>query len=109
VYRDLVRLQLKPNLGFVRLARLAPADVSRLLSSLERRGYAPETRRVVRAVLRRALRMAEQQGLLSRNVAAIADGPKVPRREVRTLTPEQARQFLDAVRGHDSRPPTSQP
>jgi len=44
--------------------------------------------------------MAEQQGLLSRKVAAIGDGPRVIRREGRTLTPEQARTFLEAVRGH---------
>ncbi len=100
VYRNIVRLHLVPSIGAVRLTRLTPADVSRLLSALERKGYAAETRRAIRAVLRRALRMAEQQGLLSRNVAAIADGPKIPRREGRTLTPEQARQFLRAVEGH---------
>jgi integrase len=100
VYCNIIRLHLVPTIGAVRLTRLTPADVSRLLSTLERKGYAAETRRAVRAVLRRALRMAEQQGLLSRNVAGIADGPKVPRREGRTLTPAQARDFLKAVEGH---------
>ena len=100
VYRNIICLHLVPAIGSIRLTRLTPADVSRLLSALERKGYAAETRRAVRAVLRRALRMAEQQGLLSRNVAAIADGPKMPRREGRTLNPEQARQFLKAVEGH---------
>jgi integrase len=52
-----------------------------------------------RAVLRRALRRAEQEGLLTRNVAAIADGVKIPRREGRTLTPEQAQAFLREVKG----------
>jgi integrase len=61
--------------------------------------YAPETQRLARAVLRRALRRAEQEGLVGRNVAAIADGPRIPRREGRTLTPEQAQAFLEAVKG----------
>jgi hypothetical protein len=52
-----------------------------------------------RAVLRRALRRAEQEGFLARNVAAIADGVKIPRREGRTLTPEQAQAFLREVKG----------
>ena len=65
-----------------------------MLSTLEAQGYAPETRRIARAVLRRSLRRAEQEGILARDVAAIADGVKIPRREGRTLTPEQAHAFL---------------
>jgi integrase len=37
--------------------------------------------------------------MLTRNVAAIADGVKIPHREGRTLTPEQAKTFLAAVTG----------
>jgi integrase len=67
--------------------------------TLEAQGYAPETLRIARAVLRRTLRRAEQEGFLTRNVAAIADGVKIQRREGRTLTPEQARAFLREVKG----------
>jgi integrase len=49
--------------------------------------------------LQRALRRAEQEGILSRNVAAIADGVKIPRHEGRTLTPQQAQAFLREVKG----------
>jgi integrase len=86
-----------PSIGKVRLTKLAPSDVFRMLSDLETKGYSPATRRMARATLRRALRVAEQDGLLARNVAAIAEGPKVDHREGRSLTPEQARTFLDAV------------
>jgi integrase len=81
IYANIVLTYLVPTVGSTKLGKLSPADVSRMLASLERRGYAPETRRKARAVLRRALRRAEQEGMVSRNVAAIADGPKVPRRE----------------------------
>jgi integrase len=100
IYRRTVRLYVAPNLGALKLSKVAPADVSRMLMTLESRGFAPETRRLARAVLRRALRRAEQEGMVARNVAAIADGPRVSRREGRTLTPEEARRFLEAVRGH---------
>jgi integrase len=99
IYRNVVNLYLVPTLGPIRIGRLAPADVSRMLADLESGGYAPETRRLARAVLRRALRRAEQEGIVGRNVAQIADGPKVPRREGRTLSPDQARAFLGAVKG----------
>lgn len=36
---------------------------------------------------------------MGRNVAALTDGPKLPAREGRSLTPEEARRLLDAVRG----------
>jgi integrase len=42
--------------------------------------------------------MAEQDGLVNRNVAAIAEGPKMDHREGRTMTPAQARRFLAACR-----------
>jgi len=99
LYAHAVERYLVPTLGHRRLAKLSPADVARLLARLEEQGYSPSTRRMARATLRRALRTAEQEGLVDRNVAAIADGPKVPRRDGRTLTPEQARTFMEAVRG----------
>jgi integrase len=59
----------------------------------------PETRRIARAVLRTAIRRAEQEGIVVRNVPAIADGVRIPKREGRTLTPAQAKVFLQAVEG----------
>ena len=64
--------------------QLSPAHMSEILSTLEAQGDAPETRRIARAVLRRALRRAEQEGVPVPHVAAIADGVKIPRREGRT-------------------------
>jgi integrase len=93
-YGRVVRLYLKPHVGRKRLAKLSPADVSTMLRSMEHSGLAAETRRLTRAVLRRALRRAEQDGLVARNVAAIADGPRVPKKEGRTLTPKQAKMLL---------------
>ena len=99
IYRNAVGAYIVPTVGSVKLRQLSPAHVSEMLSALEAKGYAPETRRIARAVLRRALRRAEQEGILTRNVAAIADGVKIPHREGRTLTPEQAKVFLGAVKG----------
>lgn len=98
-YRRSIRLYLIPTIGTVPLVKLTPAHVSDLLREMEERGLAGETRRLARAVLRRALRRAEQEGLVVRNVAAIAEGPRIRRREGRTLTPEQARLLMIAARG----------
>jgi integrase len=100
LYARAVRDYINPSLGKIRLNKLAPADVSRMLQDLEVRGYSPATKRMARATLRRALRMAEQDGLLNRNVASIAEGPKLDHIEGRSLSPEQAKVFLRAVKGH---------
>ena len=71
IYRNAVDRYVTPTVGSVKLHQLSPAHVSEMLSTLEAQGYAPETRRIARA--RRALRRAEQEGILSRSVAAIAE------------------------------------
>lgn len=55
VYGNIVRNHLIPAVGRARLTKLTPSDVSAMLVDLERKGCAPETRRMARAVLRRAL------------------------------------------------------
>src|SRR5690606_3559470 len=62
-------------------------------------GYSQNARRLARSVLRRAIRWAEVEGMVSRNVAALANPVRVERPEGRTMTPEQARAFLDHIKG----------
>lgn len=99
-YQDVVRLYLKPYIGRKHLTTLTARDVARMLRQLEDAGLSPNTRRVARSVLRRAIRSAEAEGMVARNVAAIADGVKIGAPEGRTLTPEQARGFLTSLAGH---------
>lgn len=103
-YEDVVRLYLRPILGQTRLRALTVRDVKMMLNVLAepwtepsgkpRAAVSPNTRRLVRSVLRRALRHAEGEGLVTRNVARIADGVKVGTPEGRSLSPDQARYFL---------------
>lgn len=100
LYARAVHTYINPSLGKIRLAKLTPTDVARMLQDLEAKGYSSSTRRMARATLRRALRMAEQDGILARNSAAIAEGVKMNQREGRSLTSEQAKVFLAAVKDH---------
>jgi integrase len=93
-YRRVVRLYLRPEVGAIKLARLTPGHVEDLLRGMRDRGLSAETQRMARAVLRRALRKAEQEGLIGRNVAAIAEGPKLHREQQRALSVEEARRLL---------------
>ena len=96
-YRHIIKGYVLPTIGTRPLVKLAPADVTKMLHALEARGLAPNTQRAARSVLRRALRRAQVEGLVTRNVAALADGVRVPTPEGRTMTIEQARAFLAHV------------
>ena len=98
-YTNVVELYIVPTIGAKRLANLTPGDVSKMLQAMADAGKSPNTQRLARSVLRRALRRAEQDGLVHRNVAAIADGVRVGASEGRTLTVAQAQDLLAEVRG----------
>jgi integrase len=99
-YNDTARLHLIPPLGQKRLGKLTVADVDQLWKAKREAGYSPNSVRIMRAVLRRALGQAEREGLVSRNVAALSAAPRIRSKQGRTLTIEQAQQLLDATRDH---------
>lgn len=96
-YSSIVKGQLIPTVGRVRLAQLSPQDVGRMMAEAQKSGRSAQTAAHCRAVLRTALADAMRQGLLSRNVAAIADPPHLPAPEPVVLTPVQARRVVVAM------------
>lgn len=98
-YSNTIRLHLEPSLGRKRLSQLTVADVDALWAAKREAGYKPNSVRIMRAVLRRALGQAEREGLVQRNVAAISQPPRISQPEGRSLTIDQARALLDAARG----------
>jgi integrase len=80
---EAVRVHLTPYLGRTPLGRLTPADVERTTAGLIESGRSPRTAQIARVTLRRALADAVRDGLVHRNVAALARPPHVP---VRSLT-----------------------
>jgi len=99
-YAQVVRLHILPPLGRVPLQKLSPQHVQTWLNDLQRSGLSPRTCHYARAILRSALGQALRWGVVSRNVAALVEGPRVPKHEIRPLQPDQARALLDAVRVH---------
>jgi integrase len=106
-YRGIVVGHLIPHLGAYPLARLQPLHIqayySRALQGgrLDGRagGLAPQTVLHHHRVLKEALGQAVRWGLLARNPADAVDPPRVARKEMRTLTPEQIARLLAAAQG----------
>lgn len=93
-YSILVNKHLKPRIGGLKLSLLQPLHVQTMLSAMEQDKVGAETRRYSSQVLKRALNVAEQWGLVIRNACRGVDLPKVVRREISPLTMQQAETLL---------------
>jgi integrase len=71
-YESHVRLYFLPAFGNVRLTQLTARHGEALMREQLNRGLSPSSVRRIRATLRSALSSAQRQGLVNRNVAALA-------------------------------------
>ncbi len=97
-YAQQVRLHITPDLGKRPLARLSAAEVQTLYTrKLET--LAPLSVGHLHRILHKALQDALRLGKVSRNVCDAVQPPRVPRKEIQALTPEEARRLLAAAEG----------
>lgn len=89
-----------PTLGTKRLAQLTTNDVDRLIAMKMKSDLAVSSVKRIRSVLAQAIDQGMRWGWVNRNVATLARSPRMPRQEGRTMTPEQAQQFLESLHGH---------
>lgn len=94
-----VRLHIKPTLGKVPLVKLTASHLSKLYAARLEAGSAPNTVRHLHATIHAALEDALRLDLVGRNVADLVRPPKAPHLEMKTYTPEQASQLLEAASG----------
>lgn len=108
-YRQTVQSHVVPRIGRIPLQRLTPEDLERFYADLltdGRRngrggGLSPKTVRNIHGMLHKALADACRKGTVPRNVAALADPPRVRRRSAMTVWDVgQLRQFLAEIEDH---------
>lgn len=114
-YRTVIRCYLKPELGEVPLKKLKPEHVTALYLKMSTPkaeggyGVSPRTRELAHAVLRVALGKAVELNRLRVNVLEKGRGvdrPKIARRDVTALEPDEAVSLLDRLaeaEGRDAR------
>jgi len=93
-YRQLVRLHIKPGLGHIQLAKLTPADLKRFYAE-KGHSLSPRSVQYLHAVLRRALRLAEREGLIGRSPTDLLEAPQARRPDIEALNPLEVKMFLD--------------
>jgi integrase len=100
-YRWAVEGHLVPGLGHIRLARLTADDVDALLEARAASGrLARSSVGRLRTVLGKALDHAARRDLVRRNVARLTNVPAGSSTTRRSLSSEEARRLLAAVREH---------
>lgn len=114
-YRRNIELHVIPYLGHTPLQRITPEDLDTLYARLLREGrrngggggLSPKTVRYIHSIIRKALADAARKGTVVRNVADLADPPKLsagPRRQMTVWTADQLRAFLEHIESHDLYP-----
>lgn len=99
-YYNVITVHLVPGLGHFYLHKLTPQDIQAFYARKLREGYKPSYINLMHRVLQCALGNAVKWGLLARNPTPLASVPRAERYEGPTLTLEQARKLVDAVRGN---------
>lgn len=100
LYKDTIAPALREQAGTMKLRDLTASDVQGALTALASR-MSTRTVQISHNVLARAIRHAERDGLVIRNVAALVKPPKGQRagRPSKALTLEQAIALMDAAKG----------
>jgi integrase len=103
-YEDMVRLHLKPGLGHHRLTRLTPTHVDEFIAAKRactygKKGkhYSPDSLRLMRSILSKALSDAQGKGHVHRNVAELSEPVRGTKRAEKFLTLDEARTLVKAI------------
>ena len=107
-YRNNVITHVVPRIGSIPLQKLQPEDLDTFYAELLRDGrrngdgggLAPKTVRIIHGIIRKALADALRKGTVTRNVADLADPPKVRLGGRRTMTvwsADELRDFLASI------------
>ncbi len=94
-YEVIVRVYLKPGLGDKCLAKLRVADVQSHISSQLKAGVSNRTLQKQRMILSAALKRAEHEEIIIRNVARLVDIPQYRPKEIVPWNLNQLSIFLD--------------
>lgn len=97
-YRAIINRHVIPVIGAVRLEKLAPNDVRRVLAHMESAGLAQNYQRNAFGVMSSAFRVAEREGLIGRNPCDLMDTPRKGLVQLEVLTQDEVIRLLSVFR-----------
>jgi integrase len=98
-YKYLLDRYVSPTLGAIKLCDIRSIDIQKVYGDmLSEKELSARTVRMTHAVLSSAMKQAVRWHMLQRNPCEFVDLPRMARKEMQALTPEEAGRFLDAAR-----------
>jgi len=85
-YENIIRVHLRPALDQIDLRSLQTNQVQRLLNEKKSSGLSARTVELIHTTLKSALKQAQLEGLVTRNVAEHVRKPKKEKKEIRVLS-----------------------
>lgn len=96
-YETQVRLHIKPTLGSIKLVKLQPVQIQRLYNE-KREEKSARTVRYIHQVINGALEQAFKERLIDFNPASAVKLPRDSKKEMKTLSKEEVRIFLETAK-----------
>jgi integrase len=97
-YRGLIDREILPAIGAVKLDKLSPADVRKMLKATTDKGLSSTTAAQVHRILSVALKYAIREGKVARNVASLTDAPRRAATNLSALTVAESIKVLETVK-----------
>jgi integrase len=98
-YEYVSRVHLTPVLGGMRLQAITPAHIQGLYRSKLDSGLSGRTVKLIHTVLNKSLKQAMRYGLIARNPCEAVTPPRAKKKDVKALSPEEAKRFLQVSKG----------
>lgn len=96
-YRSILSQYIVPAIGKVPLDKLTPAHVRRMTSYITDKGLSSSTAMQAHRILAVALKYAEREGRVTRNVALLTDAPRRAKPSLKVLTDMQGIEVMRTV------------
>lgn len=93
-YASLLKRYVHAPLGGKRLDGLRALDIQKIYGDMQTRGLSARVIRHTHSALHNALKQAVRWGMIARNPSDLVELPKVPHKERRVLSPDEAAKFL---------------
>lgn len=100
-YEVLIRKHIVPKIGDIKLTKLKAEHLQLMYNEMYNRGKAVRTIQLTHNVIHAALKQAVKCGNVITNVSEATVLPKNTKREMRVLTEEEQKTFLETVKEHE--------
>jgi integrase len=97
-YIEKLKRYVRPVIGKLKLSDVRPLDVQLIYTAMADRDLSPRTVRYTHAILSSALKQAVRWNMLTRNPCEAVELPRMERKEMQALSPEEAGRFLSKAK-----------